>query len=60
MTTDDSLGKIFTDAASRLSEQLSEVRNRATEKSPGAGVTERVADVLDEISARLRGEPPKR
>jgi curved DNA-binding protein CbpA len=60
VTTDDSLGKIFTDAASRLSEQFSEVRNRATEKTPGAGVTERVADVLDEISARLRGEPPKR
>ena len=60
MTTDDSFGKIFTDAASRLTDQFSEVRQRATENASGAGVTDRVADVLDEISARLRGERPKR
>lgn len=45
-STDDSFTKILDDAASELSERLSE------SKKPGAA--ERAADLLDELAARLR------
>ncbi len=60
ITTEDSFGKIFTDAAAGLSEHLADARRQPPDRAPGAGAgaAERVADLLDDISARLRGEPP--
>jgi molecular chaperone DnaJ len=52
VSTDDSFSKILSDAASELSERLSEAR-----ESP---VTRRVSDLIDELGAKLTGEPPDR
>ncbi|MGH2866886.1 MAG: J domain-containing protein [Solirubrobacteraceae bacterium] len=61
ITTEDSFGKIFTDAAAGLSEHLADARRQPPNRAPGsgaaAGAAEKVADLLDDISARLRGEP---
>jgi curved DNA-binding protein CbpA len=61
ITTEDSFGKIFTDAAAGLSEHLADARRqppeRASNRAPGAAAAEKVADLLDDISARLRGGP---
>jgi curved DNA-binding protein CbpA len=59
VTTEDSFGKIFTDAAAGLSEHLADARRQPPDRArgAGAGAAEKVADVLDDISARLRGEP---
>jgi DnaJ-class molecular chaperone len=63
ITTEDSFGKIFTDAAAGLSEHLADARRQppdpASDRAPGAasGAAEKVADLLDDLSARLRGEP---
>ncbi|MGI9184182.1 MAG: J domain-containing protein [Solirubrobacteraceae bacterium] len=59
ITTEDSFGKIFTDAAAGLSEHLADARRPPADPAPGAGAGagEKVADLLDDISARLRGEP---
>ena len=61
ITTEDSVGKIFTDAAAGLSEHLADARRQPPDRKPGAGAgagaAEKVADLLDDISARLRGEP---
>jgi curved DNA-binding protein CbpA len=51
-STDDSFTKIIDDAASELTEHLSDAR-----KSPAA---HRVADLLEELAAKLTREPPKR
>ena len=51
ISTDDSLSKIIDDAASGLSERLSEARRTQA--------SHRVADVLEELAHKLRGEPPK-
>jgi curved DNA-binding protein CbpA len=48
--TDDSISKILSDAASELSQRLSDA-------SHDARVTERVADLFDELGAKLTGEP---
>lgn len=67
ITTDDSFGKIFSDAAAGLSEHLADARRqppdrasgRAANRAAGAGsgAAEKVADLLDDLSARLRGQP---
>jgi curved DNA-binding protein CbpA len=49
-STTDSLSKIIDDAASELSERFSEVR--------GSPAAHRVADLIDELTAKLTGEPP--
>ena len=61
VTTDDSLGAIFSDAAANLSEHLSKARQRGddppTEASSGSPrAADRMADVFEDIAARLRGE----
>jgi curved DNA-binding protein CbpA len=49
--TDDSLGKILADARAQASERFSEVREP---------VTKRVAELLDDLAAKLNGEGPPR
>ncbi len=51
-TTDDSFSKILADAASELSEQLSSTREHPVPK--------RLSDLIDELGAKLTGEPPSR
>lgn len=51
-STDDSFTKIIDDAASELSERLSDAR-----KSPAA---RRVTELLDELAAKFTRDPPKR
>jgi DnaJ domain len=51
VSTDDSFSKILDDAASGLSERLSEAR-----KTPAS---HHVADLLDELAHKLKGDPPK-
>ena len=51
-STDDSFAKILDDAASGFSERLTEAR-----KSQAA---HRVSDLIDELAAKLTGEPPER
>ncbi len=66
VSTDDSFGKIFADARSELSDRLGEGRDRPADEGrdrpAGEGrdrpVGERVADLLDELAAKLRGERP--
>jgi curved DNA-binding protein CbpA len=49
--TDDSFSKILADAASELSEHLSEAREH--------GVPKRLSDLIDELGSKLTGEPPE-
>ena len=49
ISTDDSFTKILDDATAELSDRVGEAR-----KSPAA---HRVADLIDELAAKLRGEP---
>jgi curved DNA-binding protein CbpA len=56
ISTDDSFSKILSDAASGISERLTEVQKEARD-SP---VTKRFADLIDELGAKLTGEPPDR
>jgi curved DNA-binding protein CbpA len=51
--TDDSFSKIFADAASDLSERLSEARREHH-------VPKSVSDLIDELGSKLTGEPPER
>jgi curved DNA-binding protein CbpA len=51
-STDDSFAKILDDAAAGFSERLTEAR-----KSQAA---HRVSDLIDELTAKLTGEPPER
>jgi hypothetical protein len=50
ISTDDSFSKILADAASELSERISEAR-----ESP---IPRRVSDLIDELGSKLTGEPP--
>ena len=56
VSTDDSFSKILSDAASGLSDRLTEVQKEARD-SP---VTKRFADLIDELGSKLTGEPPDR
>jgi curved DNA-binding protein CbpA len=51
-STNDSFSKIVDDAAAELSERWSEAR-----RSPAA---HRVSDLIDELAAKLTGEPPRK
>jgi hypothetical protein len=51
-STDDSFSKIVDDVADELSERWTEAR-----RSPAA---HRVSDLIDELAAKLTGEPPKK
>lgn len=51
-TTDDSFSKIIDDYTAELSERWSEAR-----RSPAA---HRISDLIDELAAKLTGEPPDR
>ncbi len=51
-STDDSFTKILDDAAAELSDRVSEARH-----SPAA---HRVSELIDELAAKLTGEPPKK
>jgi curved DNA-binding protein CbpA len=50
VTTDDSFSKILSDAASELSDRFSEAREHPAAR--------RVSDLIDELEAKLTGEPP--
>jgi curved DNA-binding protein CbpA len=54
ISTDDSFSKILSDAASGISERLTEAQQDARD-SP---VTKRFADLIDELGSKLTGEPP--
>jgi curved DNA-binding protein CbpA len=54
ITTDDSFSKILSDAASGISERVTEAQQDARD-SP---VTKRFADLIDELGSKLTGEPP--
>jgi curved DNA-binding protein CbpA len=51
VTTDDSFSKILTDAAAELSDRFSEAREHPAAR--------RVSDLIDELEAKLTGEPPR-
>lgn len=56
VTSDDSLGSIFDDTVSGLSEHLSAARRRRDAGDLGGAVTDKMADVFEDIGARLRGK----
>jgi curved DNA-binding protein CbpA len=56
VSTDDSFSKILSDAASGISERLTEAQQEARD-SP---VTKRFADLIDELGSKLTGEPPEK
>jgi curved DNA-binding protein CbpA len=56
ISTDDSFSKILSDAASGISDRLTEAQKEARD-SP---VTKRFADLIDELGSKLTGEPPDR
>ncbi len=56
VTTNDSLSSILDDTLSGLSEHISSARRRAQAGPRGGAVTDKVADVFEDIGARLRGE----
>jgi curved DNA-binding protein CbpA len=62
--TDDSFGKIFTDAASGLSEHLAQAREDGSAPAAARGAAgraaHRLADLIDDLGDKLTGEPPKR
>jgi curved DNA-binding protein CbpA len=51
VTTDDSFSKILSDAASELSDRFSEAREHPAAR--------RVSDLIDQLEAKLTGEPPR-
>jgi curved DNA-binding protein CbpA len=51
VTTDDSFSKILTDAAAELSDRFSEAREHPAAR--------RVSDLIDELEAKLTGQPPR-
>jgi curved DNA-binding protein CbpA len=53
-STEDSFGKILSDAAAGFSERI----DHATEEARDSPVTKRFADLIDELGSRLTGEPP--
>ena len=54
ISTDDSFSKILSDAASGISDRVSE----AEKEVRGSPVTKRFADLIDELGSKLTGEPP--
>ncbi len=50
VTTDDSLAKILADARAEMSDRLDDAREHRVGK--------RIAELIDELAARLTGEPP--
>ena len=54
ISTDDSFAKILSDAAAGISERVTEAE-KEVRASP---VTKRFADLIDELGAKLTGEPP--
>jgi curved DNA-binding protein CbpA len=54
ISTDDSFAKILSDAASGLSDRVTE----AEKEVRGSPVTKRFADLIDELGSKLSGEPP--
>lgn len=56
VTSDDSLSSIFDDTVAGLSEHLSAARDRRDVGDLGGAVTDKMADVFEDIGARLRGE----
>lgn len=54
ISTDDSFAKILSDAASGISDRVTEAEKEAR-ASP---VTKRFADLIDELGSKLTGEPP--
>ncbi len=60
ITTDDSFSKIFSDAASELSDRVSEAREEhPVPKSVTDKVPKSVADLIDDLSSKLTGERHK-
>ena len=54
ISTDDSFAKILSDAASGISDRVTE----AEKDVRGSPVTKRFADLIDELGSKLSGEPP--
>jgi curved DNA-binding protein CbpA len=54
VSTDDSFSKILSDAASGISDRVTEAQ-KEVRSSP---VTKRFADLIDELGSKLTGEPP--
>jgi curved DNA-binding protein CbpA len=54
ISTDDSFAKILSDAASGISDRVTEAQKEVRD-SP---VTKRFADLIDELGSKLTGEPP--
>ena len=54
--TDDSFTKILADAAAEISGRLSDVREHDVPKH----VPKRVSELIDDLAAKLTGEPPTR
>jgi curved DNA-binding protein CbpA len=54
ISTDDSFSKILSDAASGISDRVTEAQ-KEVRSSP---VTKRFADLIDELGSKLTGEPP--
>ena len=56
VTTDDSFSAILDDAAAAWSKRFSEPKQDAKHESKQEPVTERIADLFDDLGARLRGD----
>ncbi|MDQ6729926.1 MAG: DnaJ domain-containing protein [Actinomycetota bacterium] len=56
VTSDDSISSIFDDTVAGLSEHLSAARRQREAGNLGGAVTDKMADVFEDIGARLRGE----
>jgi curved DNA-binding protein CbpA len=54
ISTDDSFSKILSDAASGISDRVTEAQKEVR----GSPVTKRFADLIDELGSKLTGEPP--
>lgn len=54
ITSDDSFSKILSDAASGISDRVTEAQKEVR----GSPVTKRFADLIDELGSKLTGEPP--
>jgi curved DNA-binding protein CbpA len=54
ISTDDSFAKILSDAASGISDRVTEAQKEVR----GSPVTKRFADLIDELGSKLTGEPP--
>lgn len=55
ISSDDSFGKILSDAAADISKRV----DHATDEARASPVTKRLADLIDELGSKLTGEPPE-